>query len=65
MKVYLERENKNLNLRIKEIKVDSLLEQLKINKSTVLVVRNDELVAGSIILKDKDEIRILSVISGG
>lgn len=65
MKIYLERENKNLNLRIKEISVDSLLEQLKINKSTVLVVRNDELVAGSIKLKDKDNIRILSVVSGG
>lgn len=65
MKIYLERENKHLNMKIKETSVESLLEKLQINKSTVLVVRNDELVTEKASLKDKDDIRILSVISGG
>ncbi len=65
MKIYLERENKRLNLKVKEITVAKLLSDLKINRSTVLVVRNDELVGDTAKLGDKDDIRILSVISGG
>ena len=65
MKIYLEKENKNLEIKEKEITVEKLLEKLKINKSTVLVVRNDELVSEKAVLKNKDNIRILSVISGG
>ena len=56
MKIYLEREEKHLNMKIKETTVEAMLEKLNINKSTVLVVRNDELVTEKAVLKDKDDI---------
>jgi sulfur carrier protein ThiS len=42
-----------------------LLNKLKINPVTVIVSRNNELILGDEKLKNDDEIRILSVISGG
>ena len=42
-----------------------LLELLEINPETVLVVRNKELVDLDEVLDDKDEIEVLSVVSGG
>ncbi|MBI3052191.1 MoaD/ThiS family protein [Candidatus Woesearchaeota archaeon] len=45
--------------------VAELLEQLKINKGTVLVTRDNELLTSDEKVEDADEIRILSVISGG
>ncbi len=45
--------------------VSQLLQKLKLNPATVLVVRNSTLVTESDKLKDADEVKILSVISGG
>jgi len=42
-----------------------LLDKLKINPVTVIVSRENELITEEERLKDKDKIRILSVISGG
>ncbi len=42
-----------------------LLEILEINPETVLVVRNKELIDLDEVLDDKDEIEVLSVVSGG
>ncbi len=64
MKVYIEKEDKLLEL--KKIKnVNELLNTLNINPSTVITVRNDEVVLEDEQLEDTDEIKILSVISGG
>lgn len=64
MKVFIERENKNKQIKFKG-KVSLLLRQLKLNPVTVLVARNGSLVAEDDSLSDKDEVKILSVISGG
>ena len=64
MKLFIERENLNKNMKFNG-KVSRLLEKLKLNPSAVLVARNNSLVTEDDELKDKDEVKILSVISGG
>ncbi len=64
MQVYIEREGRQLQMKFKGT-VAELLEQLKINKGTVLVTRDNELLTSDEKVEDADEIRILSVISGG
>ena len=64
--VYIDRENKNSKLELdKNSAVLDLLKELKINPVTVIVSRNNELILEDTRLSDNDEIRILSVISGG
>ncbi len=63
VKVFIERENKNLNVNAKN--VVELLKNLKINKEVVLVVKNGTLVTEDEKLDSKDKIELISVISGG
>lgn len=63
MKVYIEKEDKHLDVRACSGK--QLLELLNINPSTVILVKNNEVVLEDESLEDNDEIKILSVISGG
>lgn len=64
MEIFIERFNKNMSIKFSG-KASELLEQLKLNPSAVLVVKNGSLVAEDEKLSDKDEVKILSVISGG
>jgi sulfur carrier protein len=63
MKVYVEKQDKLLELEKKSVK--ELLDELKINPNTVIIVKNNEIVLEDEQLDDNDEIKILSVISGG
>lgn len=63
MKVYIERTNEIKNLKADS--VSELLKKLNINSTMVLIVKNNSLVAESAKLRDSDEIKIISVISGG
>ena len=65
MKIYIEKENKNLNIKNNKFTGKTLLENLKINPSTVILVKNDEVILEDEILEDNDDIKILSVVSGG
>ncbi len=65
MDIFIEKENRKMKLKVKQIKADELLKKLKVNPSTVLVVKNGSLVTESAILKDSDKVRILNVVSGG
>lgn len=47
------------------IRVNTLLARLEINRESVLVIRDRELVAGDAELLDADEVEIRPVISGG
>jgi len=47
------------------IRVHALVERLDLNRESVLVIRNDELVPGDVELVDDDEVEIRPVISGG
>lgn len=64
MQIHIERENRKESRQFNGT-VASLLSELKINPETVLVAKNDELVTADEELNDKDEVKILSVISGG
>ena len=64
MKVYIERTDKEKTLKFSG-KALALLERLKINPVTVVVVKNKQVVTEEEHLTDKDNIEILSVISGG
>lgn len=64
MKVFIERSKKSVDVMFKG-KVVALLNKLEINAETVLVTRNNVLLTEEDMVKETDEIRILSVISGG
>ena len=64
--VFIERENKNLRVRLGgNSTVADLLRDLKLNPVSVIISRKNELILEKEKLKDGDEIKILSVISGG
>ena len=64
--IFIDRENKNSRLELENNSIVSdLLNKLNINPVTVIVSRNNELILEDEKLKDNDEIKILSVISGG
>ena len=63
IKAFIERENITKEITLKEnSKVIDLLNELKINPTSVFITRNNEIVLEDEKLKDKDEIKILSVI---
>lgn len=63
MKVYIEKQDKLIELEAENVK--DLLDALKINPSTVIIVKNNEVVLLDEQLNEDDDIKILSVISGG
>jgi sulfur carrier protein ThiS len=65
LKVFIEKENKTIEISESFKTVKELLEHLKINPSTVLIVKNDEVALEEEPLEEKDNIKFLSVVSGG
>ncbi|HLC50246.1 MAG TPA: MoaD/ThiS family protein [Candidatus Nanoarchaeia archaeon] len=64
--VFVDKENKKIKVDLsKDSSVADLLESLKINPVTVIVSRNNELILEDEKLNNNDEIKVLSVISGG
>jgi len=64
MKIYVEKEDKTIR---KQYSGDllTLLNLINVNPETVIVVKDDALITRDHILKNSDEIKILSVVSGG
>lgn len=65
MKVFIEKEQEKKEFNGFNGSVLDLLAELKINPETVLVIKNNELVFGLEELSDSDDIKVLSVVSGG
>ncbi len=64
MEVYLERENKTRKIKFNGT-AKQLLEKLGVNPAAVLVIRDNELITLDEKLKEKDKVKIVSVVSGG
>ncbi|HEX4903206.1 MAG TPA: MoaD/ThiS family protein [Acidimicrobiales bacterium] len=64
MKVLLRNPRRELDVD-GPVRVDTLLRRLEIDRGSVLVIRNRELVPGDAELGDGDEVEIRPVISGG
>ena len=47
------------------MRVHALLEQLELNRESVLVIRGDTLVTGDALLQDDDTVEVRPVMSGG
>jgi sulfur carrier protein len=47
------------------LSVVALLKRFDLNRESVLVIRNDTLVPGDVVLADSDAVEIRPVISGG
>ena len=63
--IFNEKENTTENISFNGNTVQELLQQLKINSETVLVIRNKEVLTEEESLKENEKIDLLSVISGG
>ena len=63
IKVFIERENKTVNINAND--ANEVLTKLNINPETVLLARNNELILLETKLNNDDELKLLSVISGG
>ncbi len=63
MKVFIEKTNEYVE--IEAFTVKELLQKLNINPTTVIVTKNNELVTDNEQIDKKDDIKLLSVISGG
>lgn len=66
VRIFIDRDNTNKTVELgSEASVTDLLEKLNINPVTVIVARDGELILEDEKLNNNDEIKILSVISGG
>ncbi|MBU2634532.1 MAG: MoaD/ThiS family protein [Nanoarchaeota archaeon] len=63
VKVFIEKENKTKEIKASNIK--TILDNLKINPETILIVKNNELTTINSKIKSNDKIKLLSVVSGG
>jgi len=66
MKIYIEKDNTFIEKHLdKKIRVIDLLNELNISPEAVIVIKNDEVITEDEFLSNEDEIKLLSVISGG
>ena len=64
VKVRLRNPRRELDIRGPK-RVQALLDELGVNRESVLVIRGDTLVVGDALLEDADDVEVRPVISGG
>ena len=64
--VYIEHQNKNVKINLeKNSTIAILLKKLKLNPVEMVVSKNNEVVTEDTKIKEKEKIKIFSVVSGG
>ena len=64
MKIFIEKENKTVEEPVPE-NCTALLAKLNILPTTVIIVKNNKVVLPDEKLSESDDVKILSVVSGG
>jgi len=64
MKIFIEKTGKETKIKF-EGRANALLKKLKINPEEVIIARNGEIISDEDTVCEHDEIKILSVVSGG
>lgn len=64
MQVFIEKEHKTIELKFTGT-AQQLLKKLAINPETVIVVKNNKIITEEVSIKNVDNVKILSVVSGG
>ncbi len=65
IRVYIDRYKKNEIVELEKPKAKDVLKKLNINPVTVILSVNDEIVTEDYEIKKDEELRVLSVVSGG
>ncbi len=66
MKVYIEKDDKTLDIKLdKPMVLKELLKELDTSVESVIVQKNGSICLEDATVNDTDELRILSVVSGG
>lgn len=66
MEIYIEKDDKKLSKSIEgEISCEEILKELDISNESVLLVKNGNVCLEDETITDEDELKILSVVSGG
>lgn len=66
MEIFLEKDNKTVNLKINEPKLlKNILNELNITLESVILIKNDEICLEDELVSNEDKIKLLSVVSGG
>jgi sulfur carrier protein ThiS len=71
VKIFIEKDNKKIDLKLdlisknKEVKFKDVLIYLNISLSSVILIKNNEIVLEEEIVSENDDLKILSVVSGG
>ena len=66
MKVYIEKDDKTLDIKLdKSMVLKELLKELDTSVESVIVQKNGSICLEDATVNDTDELRILSVVSGG
>jgi len=66
MEIFLEKDNKTIELEIKESKsLKNILKELDVSVESVILIKNDEICLEDELINNYDKIKLLSVVSGG
>lgn len=66
MKIFIEREKKTIEYKLEKPKpLIEILKDLNIHLESVILVKNDTICLEEELVENNDEIKLLSVISGG
>lgn len=66
MKIYIERENNTKEVSLKKpTELNKILKSMDIPLESVILIKNGDICLEDEIVEDKDEVKLLSVVSGG